>query len=78
MNLYTHQKLMDLERERLARVSNREHDLEQVETPRKSVFGPLAAGAGRALRRVGEGLESWGAPPPRSSEPDHRHAHDAM
>ena len=30
---------------------------------RKPVFGPLAARAGRTLRRVGEGLESWANPP---------------
>ena len=27
-----------------------------------SVLGPLAHAAGRVLRRVGEGLESWAAP----------------
>lgn len=37
------------------------------EPPRRSklVIGPLARGAGRALRRFGEGLESWGAAHPQ-------------
>ena len=37
------------------------------EPPRKAkpVIGPVARRAGRALRRFGEGLESWGAPPPQ-------------
>jgi hypothetical protein len=36
-----------------------------VEPPRrpKPVVGPVALRAGRMLRRFGEGLESWGAPP---------------
>lgn len=65
MNLYTFEKLRQFEEERLGKMRT------PPETPkprRKTIFGPLAAGAGRALRRAGEGLESWGAPPP--PEPD--------
>jgi hypothetical protein len=39
---------------------------------RKPVIGPIARRAGRALRRVGEGLESWGAPPPRERARRHQ------
>lgn len=44
------------------------------EPPRKPrpVIGPIARKAGRALRRFGEGLESWGGPQapeqPRSAQ----------
>jgi hypothetical protein len=68
MNLYTHEKLMELERERLAR--HRPAPPTKAR-PRRTIFGPLATFSGRALRRVGEGLESWGAPP-RPLEPDQR------
>ena len=60
MNLYAIEKVRQLETERLARIQL----TPDPEKPRrKPVFGPLAAGAGRALRRVGEGLESWANPP---------------
>lgn len=75
MNLYTHEKLMELERERLARMPQSEGTF--TPRPRKTIFGPLAAIAGRALRRVGEGLESWGSPPP-DHEHKHSHAHHGM
>ena len=65
MNLYTHEKLNELEQERLRRAP-----FIEPPTPRRNpIFGPLAAGAGRALRRVGEGLESWGAAPHPSPTP---------
>ena len=65
MNLYTIEKVHQLESE----LNARKHLTPQAEKPRrKPVFGPLAAGAGRTLRRVGEGLESWGTPA-RDCEP---------
>ena len=64
MNLYTIQKLQELERERLSKLPSAVAD-----KPRsKPIFGPLATGAGRTLRRLGEGLESWGAPPQREAD----------
>jgi hypothetical protein len=66
MNLYTFEKLQELERERLAKTPH----FEPPKRRRKPIFG-LAAGAGRALRRVGEGLESWGAAP----QPEHDRGH---
>jgi len=60
MNLYAIEKVRQLETERLGRMQLPP----DAEKPRrKPVFGPLAAGAGRTLRRVGEGLESWANPP---------------
>ncbi|HVP06063.1 MAG TPA: hypothetical protein VMT90_10345 [Dehalococcoidia bacterium] len=66
MNLYTIEKLQEFERERLENAARSRRPAPR----RKSVFGPLAAGAGRTLRRLGEGLESWGAAP--APEHDHR------
>ena len=66
MNLYTIEKLQELERERLAKTPH----FEPPKKSRKPVFGPLATGAGRAIRRVGEGLESWGGAP----APKHEHS----
>ena len=40
-------------------------DLARRAPPRRApspVLGPLARAAGRALRRIGEGLESWSSP----------------
>jgi hypothetical protein len=71
MNLYTIEKLQELERERIARTPH----FDEPKPRRKTVFGPLAAGAGRAIRRVGEGLESWGAPPRSEHEHSHPHPH---
>jgi hypothetical protein len=60
MNLYTIEKVHQLESELKAQ----RHIAPDVEMPRrKPIFGSLAAGAGRTLRRVGEGLESWANPP---------------
>jgi hypothetical protein len=61
MNWYTYEKLRQLEVERL---SHAKPQLESTPPRRKPIFGPLAAGAGRALRRFGEGLESWANVPP--------------
>jgi hypothetical protein len=51
---YVSEKLRELEAERARRAS-----LGPQPTP---VLGPLARAAGRALRRMGEGLESWANP----------------
>ena len=51
---YVSEKLRELEAERARRVSPRPQP-----TP---VLGPLARAAGRAFRRIGEGLESWANP----------------
>jgi hypothetical protein len=73
MNLYTHEKLMELERERLAKITPpSEHN------GQRRTIGPLATFSGRALRRVGEGLESWGAPPCPPDADQQRHAHHGM
>ncbi len=75
MNLYTHEKLMELEKERLARIAL---PSDGNGRPRRTIFGPLATFSGRALRRVGEGLESWGAPPTPEHEHSHGRAHRGM
>jgi hypothetical protein len=67
MNPYAFEKQMEFERERLSRMQTPE----PPKRPRKTIWGPLAAGAGRTLRRMGEGLEHWGAPP----HAEHEHAH---
>lgn len=59
MNMYTFEKLHEFEQERLTGEAKRP----RPEKQRRTVFGPLAAGAGRRLRRLGEGLERWGAAP---------------
>jgi len=59
-NLYTIEKIRALEQERMSKLPP---NSEPQRPRRKPVFGPLAAGAGRTLRRLGEGLESWGTVP---------------
>ena len=56
MHPYVSEKLRELEAERARRAPPR-----LPSTP-KPVLGPLARTAGRALRRMGEGLESWATP----------------
>jgi hypothetical protein len=68
MNLYAIEKTKQLESELL---NNKRLPPEPPKPRRRAVFGPLAAGAGRTLRRLGEGLESWANPPLR--EPDRPH-----
>ena len=53
---YVSDKLRELEAELTRRVPPRSRS---TATP---LVGPLARTAGRALRRVGEGLESWSSP----------------
>ncbi len=65
MNPYTFEKEMEFERERLSRLPNHEPPMR----PRRTLWGPLAAGAGRTLRRMGEGLEHWGT----RAHTDHDH-----
>jgi hypothetical protein len=64
INIYAHEKQLELQRELL---SARHGGDEPPPKRRKAIFGPLAAGAGRRLRRLGEGLESWAAP--READP---------
>jgi hypothetical protein len=61
-DLYVREKLRELEAGR--RVPPRPRS---TATP---LMGPLARTAGRALRWVGEGLESWSAPTPTVPESD--------
>ena len=63
MNLYAHEKIRELESELKYRLH-----FEPPLPRRRPVVGGLAAGAGRILRRVGEGLESWSSPGQRESE----------
>jgi hypothetical protein len=59
-NLYTIEKIRQLESE----LKTRNQLPPDGEKPRrKPIFGPLASGAGRTLRKVGERLESWANPP---------------
>lgn len=51
---YVHEKLRDLESERL-----KDQLFVEPETRVRPIFGGLIAVAGRTLRRTGEGLESW-------------------
>jgi len=55
--LYTREKLRELEEERRNRGSR--HPLPSP----APLAAPLLRRAGRALRRLGEGLESWGTSP---------------
>ena len=57
---YVREKLHELEREQLTRLS-----LQARPAPRRRpVIGPALRGTGRLLRRMGEGLESWGGQEP--------------
>jgi hypothetical protein len=59
MNPYIHEKLRDLDQERLDRLPRFSYERPR----RRAVFGPMAAFAGRTLRRAGEGLETWATLP---------------
>lgn len=57
---YVREKLRELEQQQLTRLSLRA-------TPahgRPAVISPVVRGTGRILRRLGEGLESWGGHEP--------------
>lgn len=60
-DIYVNEKLRELQK-----LDAKNTHRPPVQPPRRSkpVLGPIARRAGRALRRFGEGLESWGAPPP--------------
>jgi DNA-binding HxlR family transcriptional regulator len=58
--LYTAEKLRELEEERLARRSRHPR---LPRRPRRPPASSVLRRAGRALRRLGEGLDSWGAAP---------------
>jgi hypothetical protein len=57
-HIYVSEKLRELEDEAARRTP------ERPLPNRKPVLGPVARRAGRALRRIGEGLEAWGSAPP--------------
>lgn len=60
MHDYVAEKLRELELERA-------HLLPHLQPPRKKpVFGSVVRSAGRSLRWIGEGLESWATPSPPS------------
>ncbi len=59
--LYTREKLRELEAERRARRSR------HPRAPGRPFVAPLLRRIGRALRRLGEGLESWGAARPENA-----------
>jgi hypothetical protein len=71
MNLYVHEKIRELEEQRMRALTARQLAVQPQSEPhpqfvprrRRPVFGTLARQAGRTLRRWGEGLESWSAPP---------------
>ncbi len=59
--LYTREKLREFEEERRAR-----HRVHPVPAP-APLAAPLLRRAGRTLRRLGEGLEAWGAGRPEGA-----------
>lgn len=59
MNFYAHEKIRELEEQRLKALAGRGR-LRQGRN--KPAFGSLAAFLGGSLRRVGEGLEAWAGP----------------
>lgn len=71
MNPYVFEKLRELDDEQL----KNQLYFEPPTSRRRSLFGAVAAVAGRTLRRAGEGLESWATPP--AHEHDHRMARRA-
>ncbi len=60
VHLYVAEKIRELDEERLARI--RIAELRKLESQRPPVFGRVAAGSGRAMRRIGEALELWATP----------------
>ena len=70
-DIYVQEKLREFDK-----LNARNTPLPLQKAPRrpKPVVGPIARRAGRALRRFGEGLESWGAPAPaeRASRAQYR------
>ena len=60
MHQYVSEKLRELEREQVELARRRLPP--RAPRPRPVLFAPLARAAGRGLRRLGEGLESWSTP----------------
>lgn len=60
VHLYVSEKLREIEEERLARA--RVAAVRTSLTQKPTATSRLAAAAGRRLRRLGELLETWGAP----------------
>ncbi len=54
-DIYVREKLRELEQQQLTRLSLRA----RPDSARAPVISPFVRGAGRILRRLGEGLESW-------------------
>jgi hypothetical protein len=72
MNDYVALKIRDLENERLSRtlIAVRMEEASAGELRKvKPLVGPALFLAGRALRRVGEGLEGWAAPASEARPP---------
>ncbi len=57
-HIYVSEKLRELEEERARQEAGR------PAAKRSPVLGPAARRTGRALRRIGEGLEAWGTARP--------------
>jgi hypothetical protein len=64
---YVREKLRELEREQLTHLSLQPPA--SPPPPPLPVIGALARGAGRLLRRTGEGLESWAGRPAVDEKP---------
>lgn len=59
-DIYVREKLHELEQQQLTHRS-----LQAATAPRRApVISPVVRGTGRLLRRLGEGLESWGGHEP--------------
>jgi len=66
MNDYVAQKLRELDQERLNRTliaARMDQESGHSKPKGKPVVGPALRLAGRALRKVGAGLEDWAEPP---------------
>jgi hypothetical protein len=62
---YVREKLRQFEQEQLTRLALRAGGPHPRPTP---MIGPVIRGAGRLLRRMGEGLESWASHEPEPME----------
>ena len=58
-HIYVSEKLRELDEERARRKAGR-----PAPNKRPVLLGPAARRTGRALRRIGEGLEAWGTARP--------------
>jgi hypothetical protein len=62
---YVREKLREFESEQLTRLALRAEGPHPRQTP---MIGPFVRGAGRLLRRMGEGLESWAGHEPEAMQ----------